>query len=408
MAKEKNMILANEHVGKLLVKLSVPAMTGMIVMALFNVVDAIYIGHSVGRMGLAGLTIAFPVQMAVMAFSFIFGMGGASVISRSLGANRHDKAINTLYTIHISIVVFAAIIVILGSIFLEKLLLLFGATETILPFAMDYMRIIFMGTLFFTFMQVNNNVIRSEGNAHWAMISMLLAAILNIILDPIFIFGFKLGIKGAAIATVISQIITVCYHFYYYLSGRSVFTLRFKEYKWDLSIFKEVVIIGFPSFVRQISGSILVAMINQTLKFYSGDLAIAVYGVINRAMSFMFMPMFGIGQGLQPIVGFNYGRKRTDLIQKVMKDATIAASTISTIGMLTAFIFPALIMKMFTTDAEIIKLGSHAFRIIVTCFFFVGFQISSSSFFQAIGKAKPSFVLSISRQVLFMIPLILT
>ncbi|MDP8232213.1 MAG: MATE family efflux transporter, partial [Candidatus Zophobacter franzmannii] len=313
----------------------------------------------------------------------------------------------TLHTIHISVVFFAALIVITGQLLLEPILVMFGATETILPYAVRYMRILFMGTLFFTFMQVNNNVIRAEGKAKWAMMSMIMAAVLNIILDPIFIFGFKMGIEGAAVATVISQILTVIYQLYYYLSGKSIFKLKFSEYKWDLAIFKEVVIIGFPSFVRQIGTSVLIAMINQSLKIYSGDLAIAAYGVINRAMSFMLMPMFGIGQGMQPIIGFNYGRKRMDLVNKVMKDATIAATAVATFGMLVAIFLPGLIIKMFTTDPEVIRIGANAFRIIVTCFALVGFQVTSSSFYQALGKARPSFVVSISRQILFMIPLII-
>ncbi len=407
MKQNDTHILADEHVGRLLIRLSVPAMTGMIVMALFNVVDAIFIGHGVGTMGLAGLTIAFPIQMAIMAFSFVFGMGGASLISRSLGENNFKKAELTLYTIHISVLFFTTIVVICGQLFLEPILKVFGATEAIMPYAKEYMRVIFMGTLFLTFMQVNNNVVRAEGNAKWAMISMLLAAGMNIILDPIFIFVFNMGIKGAAIATVISQICTVIYLFYYYISGRSIFKLKFKQYRWNPQIFKEVIIIGMPSFVRQIGGSVLIAIINQTLKTYSGDLAIAAYGVINRAMSFMMMPMFGVGQGLQPIVGFNYGRKRHDLVRKVMKDATIGASIISITGMLVVLAIPSFLIRMFTTDLQVLALGSTAFRIIVTAFFLVGFQVMSGSFFQAIGKAAPSFVLSIARQIMFMIPLIL-
>jgi len=255
-----NHILADEKVGRLLVNLSTPAMVAMLVTALYNVVDTIYIGRGVGPMAIAGITIVFPIQMLVMAIAMMVGIGGASVISRALGAGDYEKANTTFGNVLLSIVIFGLSLAFLGNIFIDQLLALFGASDTILPYARDYARIILLGTVFFSFSMSSNNVVRSEGRAKVAMTTMLISAILNIILDPIFIFGFKWGIKGAAAATVISQIVTVLYLAYYFYSGKSSLTLHLRNLRLKKGIMREIVVVGSPSLVRQLSASVMTGL----------------------------------------------------------------------------------------------------------------------------------------------------
>ncbi|MFH1250937.1 MAG: MATE family efflux transporter [bacterium] len=404
--KSNNHILADEKVGRLLVNLSAPAMVGMFVMALYNVVDTIFVGRGVGAMAIAGITIVFPIQLLVMAIAMMVGIGGASVISRALGAGDYEKANTTFGNVLLSIVIFGFSLALLGNIFIDELLALFGASDTILPFARDYAQIILLGTVFFSFSMASNNVIRSEGRAKVAMTTMLISAILNIILDPIFIFGFKWGIKGAAAATVISQVVTVLYLIYYFCSGKSSLTVHFRNLRLNRLIMREIVAVGSPSLIRQLSASALVVVINNTLRVYGGDFSIALFGIMHRMLMFVSMPLFGIAQGMQPIVGFNYGAKRYDKAKRVLALSNKATTIVSTVGAIVLFLFPKAIISVFTNDPEIIRMGIPAVRIFIVALPVFGFQVVGSTLFQAIGKAKQALFLTVSRQV-FLITLIL-
>ena len=401
-----NHILADEKVGRLLVNLSTPAMVAMLVTALYNVVDTIYIGRGVGPMAIAGITIVFPIQMLVMAIAMMVGIGGASVISRALGAGDYEKANTTFGNVLLSIVIFGLSLAFLGNIFIDQLLALFGASDTILPYARDYARIILLGTVFFSFSMSSNNVVRSEGRAKVAMTTMLISAILNIILDPIFIFGFKWGIKGAAAATVISQIVTVLYLAYYFYSGKSSLTLHLRNLRLKSVIMREIVVVGSPSLVRQLSASVMIVVINNTLRVYGGDISIALFGIMHRMLMFVSMPLFGIAQGMQPIVGFNYGAKRYDKAKRVLALSIKATTIVSTVGAIFLISFSKIIISIFTKDPELIRMGVPAVRIFIMSLPVFGFQVVGSTLFQAIGKAREALFLTVSRQI-FLIGLIL-
>ncbi|MBA7480299.1 Multidrug export protein MepA [subsurface metagenome] len=406
MHDERQQMLANERIGKLLWKLSLPAGIGMFVMALYNVVDTIFIGQVVGPLGIAGLTIVFPIQILVMGIGLMIGIGGASLISRSLGARDFEKAERTLGNAILLAVILGVLIAIVGLSNSSFWLRLVGASETILPYAKDYLDIILLGTAFRIFAMGINQLVRAEGNARVAMISMLIGAILNILLDAVFILALRMGVKGAAIATVLSQVITSLYIIHYYLFQGSSVKVHMKNFVPKLIVIRGIMIIGFGSFVRMAGGSLVAIIVNRTLVAYGGDLAVAAYGMVHRVMMFAFMPIMSVGQGLQPILGFSYGAKRPDRALKVIKLSAIVATMFSIISFLFIFFFHAPIMRVFTNDASLVSAGSHAARLIFLAAYLIGFQMVGSVVFQALGKTVPTFVTATSRQILFLLPLV--
>ncbi len=407
MLNDRSRMLADEKIGSLLFKLSLPAIIGMIVQALYNVVDAIFIGRGVGPMGIAGVAIDFPIQLLVMAIAQMIGIGAASIISRSLGEQNKGRAEKTMGNLFFLAVLFGFSITVFGLWFMDPLLILFGATKEILPYARDYIKVILFGTFLMTFGMSTNNVVRAEGNAKVAMGTMLLGAGTNVALDPIFIFGLHMGMEGAALATVISQMVTFVWLAQYFLSGKSIMKFHLKNMKLDKSIVSEIFSIGSSAFVRQSSGSILAGILNHVLAFYGGNIAITIYGLINRLLSFFFLPTLGIGQGFQPIAGFSYGMKRYDRTKKSIYLASIVASVMTTAGFLVMEIFPSQLVGMFTTDQTLIASTVGPLRTMIWMFPFVGFMIVASTLFQAIGKALPAFIISMARQIIFLIPLVL-
>lgn len=400
-------MLAKESIGKLLLKLSAPAIVGMMVQSLYNLVDTIFVGRGVGEMAIAGLTIVFPIQLLVMAVAQAIGIGGASIISRSLGAGDMDRAERTLGNMMALVLVISAFITVLGYVFMVPILKLFGATETILPYSIDYMKTIILGTIFFTFAMTSNNIVRAEGNAKVAMVTMFISAGLNIVFDPIFIFVFNMGIQGAALATVLAQAVTVVYLVYYFLKGQSTVRFKFPNLKLNRKIVFETFAIGSSSFAKQVSGSINAIILNNSLGFYGGDSAIAIYGVINRLIMFTFMPMIGVVQGMLPIVGFNYGAKQYERVKQTISLSIKVTTIMSVFGFTLLMFFPKLLFSLFNSDPSFIADGSYAMRIIILALPLIGFQVVGAAMFQSIGRAVPSLVLSMSRQILFLIPLVL-
>jgi putative MATE family efflux protein len=269
------------------------------------------------------------------------------------------------------------------------------------------MSIIFYGSIFFSFSVSSNNLIRAEGNAKVAMFSMLIGTVLNIILDPVFIFIFDMGIKGAALATILSQFVTFIYVLRYMYSGKSMLNLKPHHLTLKANYINEIITVGAPAFVRQVGGSFLAIILNHSLVFYGGDLAISAYGVINRVIMFIFMPMFGVVQGLQPIAGFNYGAKKFDRVNEVIRLSIKTLIIYATLGSAIAFFFPEFIFRIFTNDETVISIGAVALKIIVIGLPIVGIQIISSSIYQSLGKAKPALFLSLLRQIIIFIPLVL-
>lgn len=399
--------LANEPIKTLLWKLSLPAMAGMFVMALYNIVDTIFIGRGVGALGIAGVSIVFPVQMIMMGIGQMVGMGAASLISRSLGADDMEKAERTLGNAVILILVLGGALAVAGLAKSTFLLRLFGATDTILPYAKAYMDIILLGVVFHTFSMSANNIVRAEGNARVAMISMFIGALLNIALDPIFIFALGMGIRGAAIATVIAHVATTSYLLRYFLTGKSSLRICVKNLVLKWAIVREIIAIGFATFIRTVAGSFVAVVINRTLGFYGGDISIAVFGVVHKVLMFAGMPGRGIAQGLQPILGYSYGAGRYDRASEVIRRAITIATVLCFAIFLILFFFAEPIVRIFSTNAALIAQGTHAIRLVFMVIFLVGFQMVSSVVFQAIGKVIPTIILSTSRHILFLIPLVL-
>jgi len=399
-------VLDDDRIGHLLLKLSLPAFAGMFVMALYNVVDTIFIGRYVGSLGIAGLSIVFPIQMLTMGIGQMTGMGGASLISRLIGARNTPRAEHALgNTLTFTIIVSISLTVV-GLSNPDLWLRFMGASDTILPYARDYMTIILTGVLFRTFAMSQNFLIRAEGNARVPMIGMIMGAGLNIVLDAIFIIPLGMGVKGAALATVIAQLITSMYFLRYYLSGKSYLRVHLKNMiiKWD--ILKSILAIGISSFARTAAQSLAVVFVNRTLLSFGGDLAISSYGLIQRIMIFALMPSIVIGQGMQPILGFNYGAKRYDRALQVIKLAIIAATSYSIIAFCALYFAPDLFIRVFTSDSQLIVLAAHAARHIFLAAYLIGFIIIGSVIFQAIGKAPQAFVTAIARPALFLLPLV--
>jgi len=399
-------VLDDDRIGRLLLKLSLPAFTGMFVMTLYNVVDTIFIGHYVGPLGIAGLSIVFPIQMLTMGIGQMTGMGGASLVSRVIGVRNTPRAEHALGNALTFTIIISVALTVAGLSNPDLWLRLMGASGTILPYARDYMTIILTGVLFRTFAMSQNFLIRATGNARVPMIGMIMGAGLNIALDAIFIIPLGMGVKGAALATVISQLITSLYFLRYYLSGKSFLRVHLQNMiiKWD--ILKSILAIGISSFARTAAQSLAVVFVNRALVVFGGDLAISSFGLIQRIMMFALMPGIVIGQGMQPILGFNYGAKRYDRALRVIKIAVIAATIYSIIAFFALYFAPGLFIRAFTTDSELIVLAVHAARHIFFAAYLIGFIVVGSIVFQAIGKARQAFVTAIARPALFLLPLV--
>jgi len=399
-------VLDDDRIGRLLLKLSLPAFMGMFVMTLYNVVDTIFIGHYVGPLGIAGLSIVFPIQMLTMGIGQMTGMGGASLVSRLIGVRNTPRAEHALGNALTFTIIISVALTVAGLSNPDLWLRLMGASGTILPYARDYMTIILTGVLFRTFAMSQNFLIRATGNARVPMIGMIMGAGLNIVLDAIFIISLGMGVKGAALATVISQLITSLYFLRYYLSGKSFLRVHLQNMiiKWD--ILKSILAIGISSFARTAAQSLAVVFVNRALVVFGGDLAISSYGLIQRIMMFALMPGIVIGQGMQPILGFNYGAKRYDRALRVIKIAVIAATIYSIIAFFALYFAPGLFIRAFTTDSELIVLAVHAARHIFFAAYLIGFIVVGSIVFQAIGKARQAFVTAIARPALFLLPLV--
>ncbi|NLX91815.1 MAG: MATE family efflux transporter [Firmicutes bacterium] len=400
--------LGNEPVPRLLFNLAFPAMVGMFVMSFHNIIDTFFISRYIGTIGVGALSIALPVQMIITALAGSVGIGGGSIISRRLGSKELDEANLVLGNVLSIVVVISIIGVLLGFKLLTPILYLFGSTDTLLPFASDYLGIILYGTPFFVYSMAMNNIIRSEGSAKAAMVSMLISAILNIILTPIFILYLNMGVKGAALATVIAQGFTVIYLVIYFASGKSSLAFKPASLRLKLPIIKEIAAIGASFFVHQSAASIMIIVANRLLIFYGGDLAISVFGIIHKVIMFSVMPLMGIVQGLLPLVGYNYGANQHERVSESILLALKTAISLSLFAFIIIMAFPKSIILIFTDEVAAIEMGGIAMRIMFALSLTIGVQQIVSGVFQALGKAREAFILSMSRQIIFLIPLLLT
>lgn len=406
----KSEFLGKESIGKLLFKLSAPVIVGMLVQALYNVVDTLFVGMVYGAdsvQAIGGLSIAFPIQMIIMAFGIVLGTGGASIISRSLGAKELEKAERTLGNVFSLSLILSILIAIPFLLYLDVILKIFGATPGILPYATEYLEYIIAGGVFFVFGVAVQHIVRAEGNARLAMNAMLIGAGLNIILDPILMFGFGMGVKGAAIATVLSQAVASVWLLQYCLKGKGAVHFKPRYLKSDLNITKEIGSIGAGSFVMQASSSLMMIFVYNALATYGGDVAVAVFGVIIKVNSFIFLPLLGMAFGLQPIVGYNYGARQFGRIAKAVKLALMSTTIFGLFGLLIINLFTEQILGLFSADPQYMAVGVHAVKIMLLGMPLIGLNVVAMTLFQALGKARPSFILSLSRQILFLIPLVI-
>lgn len=404
MSKSEQM--AREKIPKLLLKFSLPAVVGLLVNALYNIIDSIFVGRGVGDLGLAGVTVTFPIVTTFMACVMLIGMGATSLISIRLGQEKGSEAEEIIGNALILFLIMGLSLTVLGFMFLKPILIFFGASPAVLPYASDYMRIILLGSIFLALGTGMNTFIRAEGNPRIAMDTMLIGTVTNIILDYIFIFIFNWGIKGAAAATVIAYAVNTIWVLYHFLSGNSQLKIRVENLKLKKVLVKSILIIGFPTFVLQVTSSIQQLILNRSLASYGGDTALAVIGIIMSIVTFLVMPAMGISQGAQPIIGYNHGAKNYGRVKDTLKLSIISATVIVTFGFLISKIWPTQLISLFSEDPELIKLGTHGMDIFFKVLPLVGVQMISASYFQAVGKPNQATLLSLSRQVIIFIPLL--
>ncbi|HYQ57729.1 MAG TPA: MATE family efflux transporter [Draconibacterium sp.] len=400
--------LRDAHVGRLMLKYFIPAFIGVFVNALYNIVDRIFIGQGVGAEALSGISVIFPVMLIMMGFGMLIGIGTSVFVSINLGKNDMEKAEQTLGTSFILMIIVSLLIMIVTYSLKVPILRSFGSTEEIFQYANDYLNIILGGVAFMVIGFSLNNVIRSEGNARIAMISMLISSITNIVLDPIFIFVLDMGVKGAAYATIISMFVLMLWVLYHFTkSKRAVVRLRVKHLiiRWEILL--EILAIGMAPFSMQIAGSFVQGLLNKKLIVFGGDLAVGAMGIINSVLTLVIMAIVALNMASQPIIGFNYGAKSVKRIKDTLRITLISATLIAVASYALIEAFPGIIIKVFNSDSEILfNIASRGLRLVVLALPLVGFQVVASNFFQAIGKAGLSMFATIFRQVIGLIPLI--
>ena len=400
--------LGEDHVLKLLIRFSIPAIIGMLVNALYNIVDRIFIGNGVDTLGIAGAAIGFPIMLIMMAFAMLIGIGANSLVAIRLGEQKKEEAEIIMGNALILLIAINIVITIAGLAFLDPLLKLFGASAAVLPYARTYMGIILWGAVFQAVGMGMNNFIRSEGNPRIAMITMLIGALLNTLLDPLFIFVFKWGIAGAAYATILSQAVCAVWVLYHFMYGKGILKLRLKNLTLKSHIVGKIVALGMAPFLMQLAASVLNAIMNKSLSLYGGDIAVSGMSAVSSIAMLFLMPIFGINQGAQPIIGYNYGAHKYNRVKEALKLAIIAATSVVILGFIVTRLFPAQLISIFNKkDEELIVFGAHALKIFLIGMPIIGFQIVSANYFQAVGKPLQAALLSLSRQVLLLIPALL-
>lgn len=399
--------LDTEKISSLIVKFSVPAIVGMLVNALYNVVDRIFVGRGVGDSALAGITVQFPISLIIMAFTMLIGIGASTMISIRLGQQKDQEAQEIMGNALVMMLIASTVISVAGLIYLKPIVSLLGASSDIMPYALDYSGIILIGTVFFMFGMGANNFIRAEGNPRIAMLTMLIGAATNIVLDPIFIFAFGWGIKGAAIATVIAKLISAIWVLHYFFSGKGHLKLSLPKIRLNPTHIIGILTLGAAPFSMQLAASLLNVVLNNSLRFYGGDLALAGMGIVSSIATLLLMPLFGLNQGLQPIIGYNYGAGNYARVKEALLKGMAAATMISVAGFLVIIVFPTQLVGLFNKNPELVDLGATALRTFLFALPIIGAQAIGAGYFQAVGKPKHAALLSLSRQVLILIPALL-
>ena len=399
--------LGVEPVGKLLRQYAVPAIVAMTASSLYNMVDSIFIGQGVGPFAISGLAITFPLMNLSAAFGALVGVGCATLLSVRLGQKDYDTSFKVLGNCVTMNVILGSILTVLAFTFLDDILYFFGASEQTIPYARDYMQVILLGNVITHLYMGLNAVLRSSGHPQQAMYATMVAVLVNVALDPLFIYVFDMGIRGAAVATVISQSISLVWQLKIFANKQELIHFRRNSFKLRRRIARDTITIGMPQFLMNMAACLVVLLINQGLVRFGGDLAVGAYGIINRLVFVMVMIVIGFNQAMQPIAGYNYGANQMPRVMQVLKLTMIAATVVTTTAFLVFLLGAEYVVRAFTTDDELARLSAEGLRIVVTVFPIVGFQMVVANFFQSIGKPGKSIILSLSRQVLVLIPSLL-
>ena len=404
--KKATLELGTKPVGKLLAQYALPAIIAMTAASLYNIIDRVFIGQVVGPMAISGLAITFPFMILAAAFGAAVGVGAATTISVKLGQKDYESTENTLgNTITLNLIIGLAF----GGIcllFLDPILRFFGASDTTLPYARDFMQIILAGNVFSHMYFGMNAVLRAASKPRMAMFATIFTVAMNILLDAVFILWWHWGIKGAAFATVISQVLALCWQMKLFSNKNELLHLKRGIYKLKANLVRNIISIGISPFLMNACACVIVIFINNQLVKFGGDIAVGAYGIANSIAMIFIMFVIGLNQGMQPIAGYNYGAQQYGRMMRVVKLSIITAICIMLTGWTLAMFAPYYCARMFTKDPELIKGSIKAIQIIMMMYPFIGCQMVITNFFQCIGKVKISIFLSLSRQLLFLLPLL--
>ena len=398
------MELGTERIRKLLMQYAVPAVVAMTASSLYNMVDSIFIGHGVGPLAISGLALTFPLMNLAAAFGSLVGVGAATLISMRLGQRDYATAQRVLGNVVMLNLLLGVGFGLVALLFLDPILYFFGASDATIGYAREYMTVILLGNVITHMYLGLNSVLRASGHPRKAMYATINTVIINTILDPIFIYGFGWGIRGAAIATVLAQIISLVWQFRLLSDRSELIHFRRGIYRLRRRIVRDVLAIGMSPFLMNLTACFIVILINKGLKTYGGDLMIGAYGIVNRLAFVFVMIVMGVNQGMQPIAGYNFGAQQYDRVLRVLKLTIVCAVGITTAGFLVGEFAPRLAVSLFTTDEELIRLSVEGMRIVFIFFPIIGFQMVATNFFQSIGMAGKAIFMSLSRQLLFLMP----
>ena len=399
--------LGTESIGKLLMQYAVPAIIAMTASSLYNMVDSIFIGHGVGTMAISGLALTFPLMNLAAAFGSLVGVGASTLISVKLGQRDYDTAQRVLGNVFVLNMVLGVAFTIIVMLFLDPILYFFGGSDQTVGYARDYMQIILLGNAVTHLYLGLNAVLRSSGHPQKAMYATIATVVINTILDPVFIYGFGWGIRGAAVATIVAQVISLAWQFKLFSNKDELLHFHRGIFRLKRKIVFDSLAIGMSPFLMNLAACFIVIIINQGLKKYGGDLAIGAFGIVNRLVFIVVMIVMGLNQGMQPIAGYNFGAQQYHRVNQVLKLTIYGATAVTTTGFLVGELMPELAVSAFTTHEGLIQLSATGLRIVVIFFPIIGFQMVTSNFFQSIGMAGKAIFLSLTRQLLFLLPSII-
>ena len=399
--------LGTENIGKLLMQYAVPAIIAMTASSLYNMVDSIFIGHGVGTMAISGLALTFPLMNLAAAFGSLVGVGAATLISVKLGQKDYDTAQRVLGNVFVLNILLGVAFTVIVMAFLDPILYFFGGSDETVGYARDYMYIILLGNTITHLYLGLNAVLRSSGHPQKAMYATIATVIINTILDPVFIYGFGWGIRGAAIATIVAQIISLMWQLWIFSSKEELLHFHRGIFRLKRKIVFDSLAIGMSPFLMNMAACFIVILINQGLKKYGGDLAIGAFGIVNRLVFIIVMIVMGLNQGMQPIAGYNFGAKQYERVTKTLKLTIIYATGVTTFGFIIGMLFSDTVVGIFTSDAELIELSAKGLRSVVMFFPIIGFQMVTANFFQSIGMASKAIFLSLTRQMVVLLPCLL-